>query len=227
MHRSLSHICVLLYERGSSPMYSKQIIAHQDLTGHHVACSDANDGHLGHRGLHCAAHFRWHALNHHRHRASCHQLPGVLDDLQSCSCCGTLHLQPTLEQGALRLQAHVAHHRYPCTCELTDQGCNVLATLQLHHISTSHSERCRITKCVFLHEVGAKRHVAHDEGLRARCARAATAVQRPVNSSAHSRGRSQHVLHGDTHGIREAEAAVPEAVAHKHQLHCCSAGKAR
>mmetsp|Transcript_44870 Transcript_44870/g.116239 ORF Transcript_44870/g.116239 Transcript_44870/m.116239 type:complete len:200 (+) Transcript_44870:1914-2513(+) len=177
---------------------------------------------MGHRGLHRVAHLQGHALEHDEHRAGVCQFLRSLDQLHGRGCSRSLHSQASLEEGALRLETDVTHHSNACLLQGPDQRRHMAATLEFDHVGPCNTEGRCILQRVFLHEVRAKGHVSHKHGLGAR-----RVGRGGINSASDCRRRTEHVVHGHTDRVRQAQATVPNAVADKNEVHTSIPGEVR
>lgn len=204
-------------------MQPQQVVADQDLPGHLIARADADHGDARHAGLQDSRDFHGHALHHQCDGAGSRNGLRITDQVHGGARSGALHAQTTLEEGALGLQTDVAHDGDACALEGANHGSHMAAALHLHHVRPGLAKVRRVAQRVGLQQVGAERHVPNYHGLGRRCD-AVQKLRRCVDAPAHGSGGTEHVIHSHAHGVGQAQAAVPQRVAHQHQLHPSIAG---
>mmetsp|Transcript_107453 Transcript_107453/g.304477 ORF Transcript_107453/g.304477 Transcript_107453/m.304477 type:complete len:200 (-) Transcript_107453:308-907(-) len=120
----------------------------------------------------------------------------------------------------------MAHHRDAGVRQRLHERRHLPPALKLDHLCACDPQRRCVPQRVRLLQVRPERHVSHDHRLRARVV-GRDVHQRGVDAAPHRDGRAQHVVHGHPHRVRQAQPAVPQAVAHEHELQARAAREAR
>mmetsp|Transcript_115392 Transcript_115392/g.230098 ORF Transcript_115392/g.230098 Transcript_115392/m.230098 type:complete len:299 (-) Transcript_115392:270-1166(-) len=199
-------------------MHSQEVITDDNLAAYSTSCTNPNHWDTMHRRLNSTRHFGGHTLNHNDF-GTCHSKRlCISNNLECCLSCCTLELQAALQERMLWFQAYVTHHCDACTRERLHQWSHTSTSFKFHHVGTSHTKRCCVLKGFVFDQIGAKRHVANNDGLGAvGCSRRRGC--RCINAPPYGRNGSYHVFHGDAHRVRQAKAAITEAVTDQNQFH--------
>mmetsp|Transcript_107799 Transcript_107799/g.311466 ORF Transcript_107799/g.311466 Transcript_107799/m.311466 type:complete len:512 (-) Transcript_107799:69-1604(-) len=216
---------VLLHKGRRLAVQAQEVVADQDLARHLPASTDANHWHLRDGDLYSSRHLSRYALQNEKHGASGCKLLRVVNKLPGGSGGGALHPQAALQRSALWLQTDVAHDGDAGAGHRPDQSGNLPTAFELDHLGPCHAQGRGVLEALGLQQEGAEGHVADEHGLRLHALDARH--RRGIDATAGRHRSAHHVLHGDADGVRKAQAAIADGVAHEHEVDARAAREAR